>query len=113
MCSVVADSVIPCTAARQASGVDCDPVDCSRPDFPGKSTGMGCCSLLQGIFVIQGIDPRSPAFLADSSLSEPPGDALANTESAGTRGWLDGAGASRTTLAFPTWTNGQMLVFIF
>jgi len=27
---------------------------------------------------------------------------LANTESAGTGGWLDGARESRTTLAFPT-----------
>ena len=34
----------------------CDPMDCSPPGFfcpwdsPGKSTGMGCYSLLQGIF---------------------------------------------------------------
>ena len=36
-----------------------DPMDCSPPDssghgiFPGKNTGMGCHSLLQGIFLMQ------------------------------------------------------------
>ena len=80
----------------------CEPMDCSLPDFPGKSTGVGCYPLPQGIFLIQGIEPRSPALQADSLLSEPPGNELANTESAGTGGWLDGARESRTTLAFPT-----------
>ena len=38
----------------------CDPVDCSPPDssvhgiFPGRNTGVGCHSLLQGIFPTQG-----------------------------------------------------------
>ena len=38
----------------------CDPMDCSLPgsscpwDFPGKNTGVGCHSLLQGIFLTQG-----------------------------------------------------------
>ena len=32
---------------------------------PGKNTGVGCLSLLQGIF------PGSPALQADSLLSEP------------------------------------------
>ena len=38
----------------------CDPVDCSPPgssvhgDSPGKNTGVGCYSLLQGIFPTQG-----------------------------------------------------------
>ena len=38
----------------------CDPMDCSLPgsscpwDFPGKSTGVGCHFLLQGIFPTQG-----------------------------------------------------------
>ena len=36
-----------------------DPMDCSPPgscpwDSPGKDTGMGCCALLQGIFLTQG-----------------------------------------------------------
>ena len=38
----------------------CDPMDCSLPGFsvrgifPGKSTGVGCHFLLQGIFLTQG-----------------------------------------------------------
>ena len=38
----------------------CDPMDCSPPgpsipgDSPGKNTGVGCYSLLQGIFQTQG-----------------------------------------------------------
>ena len=39
----------------------CDPMDCSPPGssihFPGKSTGMGCHFLLQGIFPTQGSNP--------------------------------------------------------
>ena len=39
-------------------------------DFPGKNTGVGCHFLLQGIFVTQGIEPRSPAVHVDSLPSE-------------------------------------------
>ena len=52
----------------------CDPMDyslCPR-NSPGKNTGMGCHSLLQGIFSTQGLNPRSLALQADSLLSEPP-----------------------------------------
>ena len=41
----------------------CDPMDCSLPgssvhgDSPGKNNGMGCHSLLQGIFPTQGLNP--------------------------------------------------------
>ena len=41
----------------------CDPMDCSPPDSsypwnsPGKSTGVGCCALLQGLFPTQGLNP--------------------------------------------------------
>ena len=47
----------------------CNPIDCSLQaapswDFPGKSTGVGCHFLLQGIF---------PAQEADALPSEPPG----------------------------------------
>ena len=35
----------------------CDPVDCS---LPGKSTGVGCHFLLQGIFPTQGWNPGLP-----------------------------------------------------
>ena len=44
----------------------CNPVDYSPPgssclwDSPGKNTGVGCHSLLQGIFPIQGSKPGLP-----------------------------------------------------
>ena len=43
----------------------CDPIDCSTRllslwDFPGKSTGVGCHFLLQGIFPTQGLSPGLP-----------------------------------------------------
>ena len=44
----------------------CDPVDCSPPgssvhgDSPGKNTGGGSLSLLQGIFPTQGSNPGLP-----------------------------------------------------
>ena len=54
----------------------CNPLDCSLPgssvhrDSPGKNTGVGCHALLQGILPNPGIKARSPAFQADSLLSE-------------------------------------------
>ena len=42
----------------------CDPMDCSPPgssahgNSPGKSTGVGCHALLQGIFPTQGSNPE-------------------------------------------------------
>ena len=38
------------------------PMDCSPPgsSSPGKNTGVGCCSLLQGIFPTQGSNPDLP-----------------------------------------------------
>ena len=38
----------------------CDTVDCSLCpwDSPGKNTGVGCHSLLQGIFLTQGLNPH-------------------------------------------------------
>ena len=41
----------------------CEPMDCGLPgssiqwDFPGKSIGVGCHFLLQGIFLTQGLNP--------------------------------------------------------
>ena len=41
----------------------CNPMDSGPPgssvhgDFPGKNTGVGCHSLLQGIFLTQGLNP--------------------------------------------------------
>ena len=43
-----------------------DPMDCSLPgssvhgDSPGKNTGVGCRTLLQGIFQTQGLNPGLP-----------------------------------------------------
>ena len=39
--------------------------------FSGKSTGVGCHFLLQGIIPDPGIEPRSPALQADTLPSEP------------------------------------------
>ena len=56
-----------------------DPMDCSLPgsfrpwDSPGKNTGVGCHSLLQGGLPNPGIEPGSPALQADSLPSEPQG----------------------------------------
>ena len=49
-----------------------DPMDHSLGswDFPGKNTGVGCHSLLQGIFPTQGLNPTLPA---DSLPPESPG----------------------------------------
>ena len=41
-------------------------------NFPGKNTGVGSHSLLQGIFLDSGIERRTPALQAVSLLSEPP-----------------------------------------
>ena len=42
-------------------------------DSPGKNTGVGSHSLLQGIFLTQGSNPGPPALQANSLPSEPPG----------------------------------------
>ena len=42
-------------------------------DSPGKNTGVGCHSLLQGNLPNPEIESRSPALQADSLLPEPPG----------------------------------------
>ena len=55
----------------------CNPMDCNSPTFsvhgdsPGKNTGVGCHTLLQGIFLTQGSKPhllwrRSRSFTAES-----------------------------------------------
>ena len=56
----------------------CNRMDCSPWDSSGQNTGMGGCSLLQGIFPTQGIRPRSPTLQVDSLPAEPPGK-LKNT----------------------------------
>ena len=55
-----------------------DSMDCSLPgsflpwDFPGKNTGVGCCFLLQGIFLTQGSNLGLLTF-RQTLQSEPPG----------------------------------------
>ena len=59
----------------------CDPMDCSPPgssvhgDSPGKNAGVGCHSLLQGIFPTQGLNPSlaSPALAGGFFTAEPLG----------------------------------------
>ena len=52
-----------CVLATQSHLTLCNSMDCSPPgssvhgDSPGKNTGVGCHSLLQGIFPIQGSNP--------------------------------------------------------
>ena len=55
------------------------PMDCSPPgssvhgDSPGKSTRVGCCFLLQGIFLTQGLNPGLLHCMQIFLLSELPG----------------------------------------
>ena len=58
----------------------CNPMDYNLPtrllppwDSPGKSTGVGCHFLLQGIFPTQGMNLGPPALRADALSFEPPG----------------------------------------
>ena len=50
----------------QSSPTLCDPMDCSpsgtsvQGGSPGKSTGVGCYTLLQGNFLTQGSNPGLP-----------------------------------------------------
>ena len=47
--------------ATQLCDTLCHPMEPARLlcswNFPGKNTGVGCCSLLQGMFSTQGLDP--------------------------------------------------------
>ena len=57
----------------------CDPMDTRLLcpwDFLGKSTGVGCYFLPQGIFPDPGIEPRSPALYTDALPSEPQGTCI-------------------------------------
>ena len=71
-----------CAKSLQSCPTLCDIMDCSPPgasvpgDSPGKSTGMGCHALLQGIFPAQGSNLRFLRLLhwqAGSSPLVPPG----------------------------------------
>ena len=47
-------------------------------DSPGKNIGVGCHSLLQGIFLTQGLNLGLPHCMADSLPSESPGKSYIN-----------------------------------
>ena len=55
------------------------PMDCRATRFlcpwnsPGKNTGVGSHSLLQGIFLTQGVNPVSPTLQVDPFPREAPG----------------------------------------
>ena len=57
------DFVCLCVKSLQLCPTLCDPMDCNPPGFsvygdsPDKNTGVGCCALLQGIFLTQGSNP--------------------------------------------------------
>ena len=77
-----------CAQSLQLWLILCDPMDCSlsgvsvHGDSPGKNAGVGCHFLLQGIFPIQGSNPRLLSLLywqAGSLPLTPPGNpVLAN-----------------------------------
>ena len=57
------DMLQACVLVAQLCLTLCDPVDCSLPgssvhgmNSPGQNTGVGCHSLLQGIFPAQGLN---------------------------------------------------------
>ena len=78
-----------CAKLLQSCLILCDPMDCSLPwplcpwDFPGRNTGVGCHSLLQGIFPTQGSNSHILCLLycqAGSLPQAPPGNAATNLE---------------------------------
>ena len=66
--SVVSDSLRPC-------GLKPTRLLCPW-DFPGKSTGVDCHFLLQGIFLTQGLNPGPLHYKQTLLPSEPPGKSL-------------------------------------
>ena len=51
----------------------CDPLDYTVHGILQAITGVGSLSLLQGIFLTQGLNPGLPHYRADSLPAEPPG----------------------------------------
>ena len=77
-----------CAMSLQLCLTLCDPVDCCllgssvHGDFPSKSTGVGCHTLLQGIFPTQELNSRLLYLLhwqARSLSLAPPGKGPWNT----------------------------------
>ena len=67
-----------CVSVTQLCPTLCDPMDCSpvRPLYPWDSTGVGCHSLFQGIFLTRGSNPGLPHCRQTLLPSEPPGNPL-------------------------------------
>ena len=70
-----------CVKSLQSCQTLCDPMDCNPPgssvhgDSPGKSTGVGCHALLQGIFLNHGSNSHLLSLVhwqADSLSLAPP-----------------------------------------
>ena len=58
----------------------CGPIRLLCPwEFPGKNTGVGCHFFLQGPFLTQGMEPKSPALAGRLFTFEPPGKPLIDT----------------------------------
>ena len=63
--SLVLNSLCVCLVTQSCPTL-CDPIDYSplgssvHGDSPGKNTGVGCHSLLRGIFPTQGLNPGLP-----------------------------------------------------
>ena len=60
-----------CCVRAKSCPTLCNPLDCSLPSsivhgVLGKNTGMGCHFFLQGIFLIQGLNPSLLHWQADS-----------------------------------------------
>ena len=77
--SLVPHCFLPFSSVAQSCPTLCNPMDCSLPGssihgiFSGKSTGVGCHWLLQGIFLTQGSNPGLPHCSQMLLPSEPPG----------------------------------------
>ena len=70
---------VECVLVAQSCPTLCDLMNCNLPDssvrgiFPGKNTGEGCHSLLQGDVPNPRIKLKSPALQVDSLPSKPQG----------------------------------------
>ena len=90
------DSKAAAAKSLQSCTTLCGPMDCSpsgssvNGDSPGKSTGVGCPALLQGIFPTQGSNPHLLCLLLWQSGSlplAPPGKPLDSKEKDSTYRW--------------------------
>ena len=62
-----------CLVAQSSPTLSKLPGSSVHGDSPGKNTGMGCYALLQGIFPVQGSNPRLLHWQVDFFTTEPSG----------------------------------------